>query len=135
MGQIAFFPGRLTMLSYTQSGLMLAGVHKFAGWYSNHFSPYHLLSVETSPLLACEEAFASSYKFSPYRLQVQLIFRRSGHTSVILQSTAVSCNIDPASSICAGFIPKSMHFPMRVRTSDSHLGLRAAVAGASTSVF
>lgn len=46
-----------------------------------------------------------------------------------LQSVVISCSIDPASCVCEGEIPNMMHFPMRVRTSESQRGLRAAVAG------
>jgi hypothetical protein len=110
----------------------LAGVHKRVRREANHFSPYHLLSIKTSPLLACEEALTASYKFSPCMSQSEMVCHDS-YIDVSLQSTAVSCNINPASSICAGLIPKLIHFPMRVRTSESHLGLSTAVAGTSIS--
>lgn len=125
--------GHPTMLSCTRS-LTSAIVHNFVRQDPNHFTPYHLLPVETPPLPACKKTLATSYKFSPCKTHKKLVLRHDmNHLCHNSQSTAVSCNIKPASSICAGFIPKLIHLPMRVRTSESHLGLSAAVAGASMS--
>jgi hypothetical protein len=52
------------------------------GQKANHFSPYHLLPVKTSPLLACEESFTTGYEFSPCSLQLQSTLDQSGHISV-----------------------------------------------------
>lgn len=48
-----------------------------------------------------------------------------------LQSSLISCNIEPASCVCSGRRPNRIHFPIRVFTSDSHRGLSLAVAAAS----
>lgn len=48
-----------------------------------------------------------------------------------LQSAAISFSIEPASCVWLEFMPNIMHFPIRVLTSESHRGLRAAVAGES----